>query len=72
MQIAEIRFITVHDDFELSPNIVPVSLSSNAAARKQIKFRNKWFVISLVAFHQHAILPNVKATCRKPSRGPNN
>ena len=47
MQTTEIKFIAVHDDFELSPNIVPVSLSSNSAARKQIKFRNKWFVISL-------------------------
>ena len=40
MQTAEIKFITVHDDFELSPNIVPVCLSPSAAARKQIKFRN--------------------------------
>ena len=47
MQTAEIRFITVHDVFELSPNIVPVSLSPCAAALKQIKFRNKLLVISL-------------------------
>ena len=41
MQTAKIKFIAVHDDFELSPNIVPVSLSPNAAARKEIKFWNK-------------------------------
>ena len=41
MQTAEVKFITVHDNFELSPNIVPVSLSHNAAARQQIKFRYK-------------------------------
>ena len=47
MQAAEIKFITVHADFELSLNIVPVSLSPNAAARKQIKFQNKLLVTPL-------------------------
>ena len=47
MQTAEIKVIMVQDDFELSPNIVPVSLSSIAAARKQIKFRKMLLVISL-------------------------
>ena len=46
-QTAEIKFIPVHDVFELSPYIVPLSLSPNAAARKQIKFRNNMLVISL-------------------------
>ena len=47
IQTTEIKLITVHDVFELSLTIVPVSLSPYAAAPKQIKFRNKLLVISL-------------------------
>ena len=38
MKTAEIKFITVHDVLEVSPNIVPVSLPPYAAAHKRIKF----------------------------------
>ena len=54
MQTAEIKLIMVYAVFELSLNIVIVLLpppppptQTYAAARKQIKFRNKLLVISL-------------------------
>ena len=47
MQTAEIKFITAHDVFEIFPNTAQVFLFPYAAARKQIKFRNKLSVISL-------------------------
>ena len=65
METAEIKFITVHDVFELSPNIDPVSASPYAAVRKQIIFRNKLLVISLLLpFIKTLSSPNVIATCK--------